>query len=167
MWSEGARWCHGHQTDDLMDRDCRANRRFTAGCRLQQAEGPLQCLYWRSRWGLCLCTVTWFEQHNQNPICDLLHVKCVWKTKLNLMRIESNMHQWKAGIKTKKDKVITTSMYHLKQELWLVGDILVAIARPFCLPSTWEGPLNTGTFWGGKRNKNMLDTLYRSTNIEH
>lgn len=57
-------------------------------------------------------------------------------------------------------------MYHLKQELWLVGDFLVAIARPFFLPSTWVGRLNTGTFWGAKSYKRMSDTEYCSINIE-
>ena len=41
-----------------------------------------------------------------------------------------------------------------------MGDILVATVSLFCLSSTWEGALNTRTFWGVKGNKQMSATKY-------
>lgn len=48
-----------------------------------------------------------------------------------------------------------TSKYRLKQDPLLVDDL--------CLLSTWEGALNTRTFWGQKRWNNISDAEYWNT----
>lgn len=81
---------------------------------------------------------------------------CVWKTKLNIKMTETI---YLICIVNENLFIIIiiyynkTSMYHLKQEPRPVGDSPVSIAWLLCLPSTWEGALNTRTFWGGKSKK--------------